>query len=41
MTLTQQWRYLNLIENSFCIYFLWKVSWAVGISFLAVSSTFV
>jgi len=37
MTLTQQWRYPNLLETAFTYYFLRKVSWVIGKSFLAVS----
>jgi len=38
MTLTQQWRYLNLLQTSFTCYFLWKASWIIVKSFLAVST---
>jgi len=33
MTLTQQWRYLTLLEISFTSYFLRKVSWVISKSF--------
>jgi len=39
MTLTQQWRHLNIIRNGFSSYFLRKVVWViVSIPFLAVST---
>jgi len=38
-TLKQQWRYLNFTRNSLYTcpcYFLWKVWWVIGKSFLAL-----
>jgi len=40
MTLTQQWRYLNLTRTAFTFYFSRNVSWVMGKSYL-VASTFV
>jgi len=37
MTLTQQWRYLNLTRTAFTFYFSRNVSWVIGKSFLVAS----
>ena len=40
MTLTQQWLYLNLTRHLFYFYFLRKISWVIGKSFLACLCSF-